>query len=254
MKSLKGNRVYIFLSFSIVFIIVKYLFVSTPIDSSLLVNDLVALLFILIAIFNYHLFLLKSEVSIESHTREVANLKDDIEASRKKLSEIIDATENRSNEEKKDIVKVGIVTTEIKKLSTVNDLNQRANKILSILANQFQINSGIVYKQTLNINSYNVIGTFAINVTDVLPIEVGVGLHGQAISGKETRVIDSIPEDYYSVYSGLGESKPTFLYILPVISGENVIGLVELSSFKRLKIDLLWSELNVVIGNILVKD
>lgn len=254
MRLAKGNWVYIFLAFAIVFIVAKYLFVASPLVSSLMVSDLFILLLILIAIFIYHKYNLQSKVIIQNHNSEISLLKNDFETSRKKLIEMIDATENRSNQEKKDIVKVGIVTTEITKLSSLKDLNKRADKILSILATQFQINSGIIYKQSTILNSYNVIGTFAVNVNDVVPIGEGIGLHGQAILARETRVIDSIPEDYYCVYSGLGESKPTFLYFLPVISSDVVIGLIELSSFKRLKIDALWSELNVVIGNVLVKD
>ncbi len=252
MRSLKGNWVYVFLTLAIILIMAKY--ISIPIDSSKLIIDLLAFLSILIAVFIIYNYFLQTDDEFQSHIKEVSKLKDDIEISKKKITEMIDAAENRSSEEKKDIVKVGIVSTEIKKLTSLKDLNKRADKILSILASQFQINSGILYKLTANTDTYNAIGTFAIKAADVVPIEVGVGLHGQAISGNETRVIDSIPENYYSVYSGLGESKPTYLYFLPVFIGENVIGLLELSSFKRLKIDVLWSELNLVIGNVLMKD
>jgi GAF domain-containing protein len=64
-------------------------------------------------------------------------------------------------------------------------------------------------------------------------ISVGEGLVGRCIQENETVYLTEVPENYLSVKSGLGESKPLSILIVPLHLNENVYGVIELASFSK---------------------
>ncbi len=67
-------------------------------------------------------------------------------------------------------------------------------------------------------------------VPDAFP--VGVGLVGQAARDRERILVTEVPAEYLRIASGLGEAAPLTLVILPVVFEEQVLGVMELASFK----------------------
>lgn len=65
-------------------------------------------------------------------------------------------------------------------------------------------------------------------------IEPGEGLLGQAYLEKQTTLITDLPDHYISITSGLGDSRPACLLVVPIIHHEAVEAVLELSSFQRL--------------------
>jgi PAS domain S-box-containing protein len=60
------------------------------------------------------------------------------------------------------------------------------------------------------------------------------GLVGQAVAEKETILRTEIPAEYVTITSGiLGEQRPTCLLIVPLITNEEVYGVLEFAGFKR---------------------
>jgi len=63
-------------------------------------------------------------------------------------------------------------------------------------------------------------------------IELNEGLIGRAYQEQKTIYLTEIPEGYIYVTSGFGEKTPTNLLIVPMILDYNVIGILEITSFK----------------------
>jgi hypothetical protein len=66
-------------------------------------------------------------------------------------------------------------------------------------------------------------------------IAVGEGLVGRCIQENETIYLSEVPKNYLSVKSGLGESMPTSILIVPLHLNENVYGVIELASFSKIE-------------------
>lgn len=64
-------------------------------------------------------------------------------------------------------------------------------------------------------------------------IEIGQGLLGQCYLEKEPMYMKEIPENYVHITSGLGDSNPRILLIVPMQTREDIIGLIELASFNE---------------------
>ena len=65
-------------------------------------------------------------------------------------------------------------------------------------------------------------------------IEAGYGLIGQVFLEGKTTCLNKVPENYLSIRSGLGDSAPRFVAIIPMIYNEEVHGILEIASFKNL--------------------
>ncbi|NQZ69310.1 MAG: response regulator, partial [Lentisphaeria bacterium] len=58
-------------------------------------------------------------------------------------------------------------------------------------------------------------------------ILVGEGLVGQAALEKKQIVVSNVPDDYMKISSSLGESKPNFIVLSPVLHEDELLGVIE---------------------------
>lgn len=63
-------------------------------------------------------------------------------------------------------------------------------------------------------------------------IEIGEGLVGQVAQEQELVLITDVPEGYINIGSGLGRAKPRSILLLPLISNQTFMGVIELASFR----------------------
>ncbi len=116
-------------------------------------------------------------------------------------------------------------------------VNELAQAIISELVEFFNIQIGGFYIQDNSENPpvYRLIANYAYGKEKVIhkTIKHGVGLIGSAASDKTSFYYDDLPEYYLKIITGFGQMPPKSLYIQPLISGERVVGVLELASIEK---------------------
>lgn len=85
---------------------------------------------------------------------------------------------------------------------------------------------------------------------------LGEGLVGQCAAASRTTVVNEIPESYVSIQSGIGQSAPKQIVLLPVCFEKTVVGVLEIGAFKPFKkgdielLEQLASMLGVTIQSV----
>src|SRR6185312_13751633 len=86
--------------------------------------------------------------------------------------------------------------------------------------------------------------------------KLGESLVGQAALERQSILITEPPEDYVKVASGLGESAPKNIIVMPVLFEDQVMAVVELASFtpfgdvQRAFLEQLGETIGIVINTI----
>jgi GAF domain-containing protein len=101
------------------------------------------------------------------------------------------------------------------------------------MANHLGLVQGIVYVKEANGELFQICGEYALTGTKPGPFRTGEGLPGQVAQSKSPMTIHDIPESYFNISSGLGNSKPRFLLLIPVLFKEECIAVIELATFKK---------------------
>lgn len=66
-------------------------------------------------------------------------------------------------------------------------------------------------------------------------VDIGEGLIGMCAMEKETTFMTNLPNDYIKITSGLGDSNPRSLLIVPLLIEGQVLGIIEIASFEKLQ-------------------
>ena len=108
------------------------------------------------------------------------------------------------------------------------ELDNLANNILQEICRYTRATVGLMYFSDEN-HELSIKASFASPNNHSTPkIKLGEGLVGQAAKDGQLSIIRNLPDDYLKVRSGLGESKPTQLYLIPVRHNQDTIALFEL--------------------------
>jgi len=117
------------------------------------------------------------------------------------------------------------------------DIEDFAFKILSFLINYLAANQGGIFIRNHEDKSNLILelkAFYAFNRRKYIKktFEFGEGLIGNCALEKETIHLTEIPDQYIQITSGLGGSNPRSLLLIPMKIEEEVLGIIEIASFK----------------------
>ncbi|TLX77150.1 hypothetical protein E9993_05565 [Labilibacter sediminis] len=238
-------RLYVFAGLAFVFALVKYFFVEAEISPKFFLLEVVSFGLFIAIIFLADKLLKEASQNEENYKEELDKQKfryeDEIDNLKSKLSQSQNEDKLVLNNDELNKVADNIINR-IKKCESVEAL---ANELLCQMAKCYEVMVGVCYFNSEPSDKFNVKATFGIGkeveIADFMPNE---GLNGQVVSDMKPMLVDEIDEDYLSVESGSGSSKPVYLYLLPVVKNNQSIGLIEVASFSNIKIDQHWVTIN----------
>lgn len=123
--------------------------------------------------------------------------------------------------------------------SNNDNLAELSDKILSNLVRYINANQGYLF--IINENSDNrtldLASCYAYNKKKYInkQVALGEGLVGQCYFEKETIYMTEVPASYVKITSGVGESLPRNIILVPLKMNDEVYGVVEMASFYKIK-------------------
>lgn len=150
-------------------------------------------------------------------------------------SEIIQETERKKQSHHEQQVKdediQKVVDAVLAGVNSARSENGVCNKLLAGLAREMGFVQGVMYlrKGTDFIPS----GEYALTDRKPEPFREGETIAGQAVSNKAITIINDIPENYFTISSGLGKSSPGHLLLAPVEFNNETIAVLELAVFTK---------------------
>lgn len=120
-----------------------------------------------------------------------------------------------------------------------DNLQRLSDEIICNLVKYLKANQGgiFTFKDDSNDQTLSLVASFAYDRKKFIEkeIQVGEGLVGTCAIEKETILLTDIPDNYVRITSGLGEANPRCLIIVPLLVDKEIMGVIEIASFKNLE-------------------
>jgi transcriptional regulator with GAF, ATPase, and Fis domain len=136
------------------------------------------------------------------------------------------------------------------------DVKQFTEKILSNIANTLDIVQGLFYLRDNETGIFKPVGKYAyFSNNEPATITEGIAITGQVAKNQKILNLQSIPDNYIEIVSGMGKGSPKSLLIVPLIHKDVTIGIIELASFKPFdeNIERLFDKLSTVLAKLISK-
>ncbi|MBN2521409.1 MAG: GAF domain-containing protein [Bacteroidales bacterium] len=234
MKNNKTYRIYLLTVLVLFFILVFILFINTRNLSVLFIEN--------IKVFNLHYFyifvLLILGIAFYLLSNRLSKvlwltLKDNEKLVEELALQTVLEQENiETKNNKEDFTK--IVSRIVPDEKETESKEVFAEKLLINISKEYEIVVGIVYLKNKKEDLFSYLATYAY-FSDKNPedFKTGITLAGQAAKDKTILNLSELPDNYITVLSGLGKSKPNNLLIIPIVYNDITIGIIELASFKK---------------------
>jgi streptogramin lyase len=120
-----------------------------------------------------------------------------------------------------------------------NDLNQLARQTLHVVVKYAEAQQGVMAIAEKDDEDNQFLKVYATYGVKIRPgderIEPGSGMLGETFRDKEFKVIDNLPPGYLKIQSGLGESTPGKVILLPMKTEDGeVLGVMELGFLRNI--------------------
>ncbi|GAB4334973.1 MAG: hypothetical protein OHK0038_12480 [Flammeovirgaceae bacterium] len=200
---------------------------------------------------------LKDQIRVEANTQLVKEIAEGNYNSEYQLAEhdligrmLLNLRESLKHLKERDEMQKWVATG----LASINDLliatgdfEKLSHKVLRELIIYLQAYQGaiyIVHQDDIGKKTLRLVSAYAYNKRQKIDAiyEIGEGLVGEVALKKKTIFLEQIPEGYTSIASGLGESIPKSIVIVPLKLKEDVMGVLEIASFniiKKYEVDFL---------------
>jgi methyl-accepting chemotaxis protein len=146
--------------------------------------------------------------------------------------------QSSQREEKEKFITVGITKIGDIIRHHANDPVLLADNFINVLVKYTKLNQGalFIHEHEGNHDFLSLAACYAYERKKYLEkkVNIGEGLVGQCFLEREPIYMTSVPEDYVKITSGLGEANAQCIFIVPVKTEDEVVGVIELASFKPL--------------------
>lgn len=143
----------------------------------------------------------------------------------------------KSDEEKRQWASDGL-NRFVEILRSAKNVNDLCRDIIKNLVQILKANQGGIFiadKSTPGEESLEMVACYAYERTKFLTKKIAVweGLIGQTYLERETINLKEIPDNFVTITSGLGRANPRHLLLVPLKLPDEIVGVVELASFKE---------------------
>ncbi len=231
--------------------LIKYFIGSNHISGTFIIFECLSFLAFLTIIYACDKLIQTNKKQVEKYNILIEELKIDHKKEINNLETKLKLYQQAEIQASEDEQKLNEIRAE---LNLITDKQKnRSKSILSTLSHHFEIGFGLYYQKQKPSEEFTVQAHYGLSEDATsLPFKAGDGLNGQAVVDKKTMVVRDIDQDYLTIESSSGYSTPTFLYLLPVIKNNEVIGLIELASFTDLGIERYWETINEIINSFII--
>jgi methyl-accepting chemotaxis protein len=120
------------------------------------------------------------------------------------------------------------------RLRRQQDSNALYDNVLGFIVKYLSANQGVLYICDEEKTSLELVAAYAYGRKKHMKssVKAGEGLVGQVFLEKNMMLLKEIPNGYIKITSGLGESLPRVVVISPLMTNDEVYGVLEIASFK----------------------
>lgn len=111
-------------------------------------------------------------------------------------------------------------------------LEELASATLNFCANYSNSKQGILFIIDDSAVELRSCASYARLNNTISNVKYGEGTIGQVFINQQPLFIDHVPEAFYKIESGLGSASPKSAAILPLVTGSDVVGILELAAFE----------------------
>jgi len=106
--------------------------------------------------------------------------------------------------------------------------------VLAFIVKYIGANQGVLYLKHDQNDALDLVAAYAYGRKKhrAASLGIGEGLAGQVYLEREVMLLKQIPADYIKITSGLGEALPNVLIIAPLVTNDDVYGVIEIAGFK----------------------
>ncbi len=219
----------------------RYFFIPVILPVSFFIVELITVMTILFLLYYTDRLIKTSKEKEQQLTDEIQSLNNTVEHLKGEL-------EKKNSTSAKEFLPgnaIENIDDLFKNIPSAKNSSKFYNNVLSALSEKFEIVIALFFTYNEQSQKFSVEGNYGVQKDEpVAPFVIGEGIHGEALNEKKVIVLKDLPEEYFVGYSGLGESKPKHLYVLPIADKEKTIGVIEIASFKPLDIKAVWDRVN----------